>query len=127
MFKRSHVTIPTANQMPEDNSDLAKLAVALPHLRPDAATSCPVPAATLLDYLRREIPFEDLQESDLRFERTAQVHQTSYWLWTLTESDGTPWFASVARSPKGTTLGCEWNSFGLSCEQYIVGDFHNVF
>ncbi len=127
MFKRSRVTVPTVDQMPEDNSDLAKLAVVLPRLRLDAATSCPVPTVTLLDYLRREIPFDDLQESDLHFERTAQVNQTDYWLWTLHESDGSPWFASVARSPEGTTLGCEWNSFGLSGEQYIVGDYHHAF
>jgi hypothetical protein len=116
--------------MPEDNADLGTLLVEFPRLDPDTASSCPVLLEELLDYLSDEVPGgERLRPDDLRFLRTAQVADQRYWIWSFSEPDGGDLaYATVALGPGGTqTVGYETDYYGLTPEQFMLGDYHNVF
>lgn len=79
-----------------------------------------------MDYLRLE--GEEVRAQGLEFVRTAAVEDVSYWLWRFEAGDGSECYATVSQGPdKGTTLGYEQNWYGLSPEQFILGDFHQVF
>lgn len=116
-------------EMPEDNAELAKLEIEFPRLEPDSADSCPVSLDDVVAYLRLESPDgESVQADQLRFLRTALVAQHRYWIWAFRESDGTDCFATVSESPDGTTCtGYGDNYHGLTPEQFVLGDYHNVF
>ncbi len=115
--------------MPEDNSDLAQLEVFFPNLPDDSPLSCPVPIEDLLAYLADEVPGgERLAPVDLTFLRTADVDGTQYWVWRFDEPDGEAAYATVSVDPGGTeTIGYEADHYGLTAEQFIVGDYHQVF
>jgi hypothetical protein len=114
--------------MPDDNADLANVAVSFPTL-PDAAAEPPVSTQEILDYLALEVPDGDrLRAKDLVFLRTAQVAEMQYWLWRFTEPGGGEAYATVSRSPDGTVcVGFEGNDYGLAPEQFMLSDYHNVF
>jgi hypothetical protein len=118
----------TADEMPDDNRDLASLEVVLAALPDDAAASCPVGIEDLLRYLADEVP-ADLTPSDLTFRRTAVIGDRSYWVWSFVEPDGgSPAYATVSIGPAGAaTLSYETDHYGLSPEQYVLGDHHQVF
>lgn len=118
-----------ADEMPDDNADLAGLSPDFPRLDDDSATSCPVPVAELLDYLGDEAPGgERLTGADLSFRRTALVETTRYWIWTFDEPDGgDPAFLTVSDDGTSLTVGYESDYYGLTPEQFIVGEYHNVF
>jgi hypothetical protein len=115
--------------MPEDNADLAGIDVSFARLEDDSAESCPVPIEQILDYLGDEVPNGDLLEAeDLVFIRTAQVAEIAYWIWRFEEPDGTPAYATVSRDPDGSVcIGYDSNDFGLTPEQFMLGEYHNVF
>ena len=117
------------DEMPEDNSELANLDVGFQELDVNTPASCPVSLAAVVEYLRTESPDGDaLQESDLRFLRTALVSNHHYWIWSFEESDGSSCFATVSASPNGDTCtGYEENYYNLTPEQFMLGDFHQVF
>ena len=76
----------------------------------------------------RMVPGGDaLREGDLSFVRTADVEGTKYWIWSFTEPDGESAYATVAVSSSGSTLGYDANTYDLSPEQFILGDYHQVF
>lgn len=116
-------------EMPEDNAELASIAIEFPRLQPDSAESCPVSLADVVAYLRLESPdYESVQANQLRFLRTALVADHRYWIWSFRESDGTECFVTVSESPDGTTCtGYEEDYYGLTPEQFMLGDYHNVF
>lgn len=118
-----------ASQMPEDNADLAKIVIDCDRLPDDDPSSCPVSLDELLRYLVLEVPDGDaLTQGDLAFCRTADVAGTHYWIWAFDEPDGEASYATVARSPNGNiTLGYEANYYALTPEQYLLGDYHEVF
>jgi len=115
--------------MPEDNRDLVKLEVSFPYLPNNTATSCPVPMDDILDYLAVEsADVTRPRAEDLKFVRTAQVAEEQYWVWQFTESDGAKCYVTVSVSPEGTAcIGYNADYHGLTPEQYMLGDYHNVF
>lgn len=120
----------TAEDMPDDNADLADAEAEFPRLTPDSARGCPVPLADLLRYLADEVPGGDsLTRGDLTFARTARVADAEYWVWRFREPgvQGDQAFATVSRSGSRVTLGCETNYYGLSPEQFVLGDYYGVF
>ena len=116
-------------EMPDDNAKLVDLMIDFPALQPNTAESCPVPLSDIIDYLRDESPDgETIQATQLYFLRTAQVAEKRYWIWSFQESDGSACYVTAAVSPDGSTsIGYEENYYGLSPEQFILGDYHNVF
>jgi hypothetical protein len=121
--------MPPYEEMPEDNAELAKLIVDFPRLADDTSDSCPVSMKEILDYLHLESPDgEEVEETALLFLRTAQVAEKAYWLWQFTESDGTECYVTVSMTSQGETcIGYEQNGYGLTPEQYLLGDYYNVF
>lgn len=115
--------------MPEDNAKLASIAIAFPRLEPDTASSCPIPMDDVLEYLRVESPDGDaVQVKQLRFLRTAQVAEQRYWIWAFQEADGTDCYVTVSVSPGGEScVGYDANHYGLSPDQFLLGDYHEVF
>jgi len=115
--------------MPEDNAELANVVIEFPLLQPNTAESCPIPIADVVDYLRLESPDgETVHPGQLRFLRTAQVADQRYWIWAFQESDDSACYATVSVSPDGSTCtGYDENYYGLTPEQFMLGDYHQVF
>lgn len=116
--------------MPDDNAALANVQVEFPALRDDSADSSPTSVPALLDYLADEVPDGDrLTERDLTFVRTAQVADAEYWLWRFREPgpDGEDAFVTVSRRGGQVCVGYGTDYYGLTPEQYILGDYHEVF
>ncbi|HWJ63653.1 MAG TPA: hypothetical protein VNS19_16890 [Acidimicrobiales bacterium] len=119
-----------ADEMPDDNADLVHVAIDFPRLPDDTAASCRVPLHEILDHLADEVPDGDeLTAGDLEFLRTADVEGTGYWIWRFDEpgDDGEPAYLTVADDGTTTTVGYETDYYGLSPEQFILGDHHQVF
>ncbi len=121
--------MPPYEEMPEDNAELARLVVDFSRLADDTFDSCPVSMEDILDYLHLESPDGDgIEEKDLVFLRTAQVAEKAYWIWKFTESDGVECYVTVSATSQGETcIGYEQNAYGLTTEQYMLGDYYNVF
>jgi hypothetical protein len=116
--------------MPDDNADLSTVTVTFPRLPDDSAAGCPVPVSDLLEYLAMEVPDGDsLSAEQLTFLRTADVEGTQYWIWRFREPDGDNAYATVSVAPGGsrTTIGYDADYYGLTPEQFILGDYHQVF
>lgn len=115
--------------MPEDNADLATVEVDFARLPGDSPASCPVPMNEVLEYLAMEVPDgASLQADGLEFVRTARVEDTDYWIWSFSEPDGQPAYVTVFVNADGTTtVGYEANEYELRPEQFILGDYHQVF
>lgn len=118
--------IPSEDELPRDNADLAKVAVSLRRLHPDSLEGCPVSMDELLDYLALEVPHgELLTEEDLSFIRTADIKGSKYWIWSFHEPGGSDAFATVSRDRNGTTtIGYEANYYNLSPEQFVIGSYY---
>jgi hypothetical protein len=116
-------------QMPKDNADLARVRVSFPYLEDNSARTSPASMDEILNYLASEVPDGDVVEpKDLHFIRTARVAQHDYWIWRFTESDGSEAYVTVSRRPDGQiSLGYDSNYYGLSPEQFMLGDYHQVF
>jgi hypothetical protein len=117
------------DQMPEDNDDLAKISVEFPHLDPNTPSNCPVSMDDIQRYLKLEdADGESVETRELHFIRTALVERAEYWIWDYRESDGAHCYVTVSRSPEGRAcLGMDGNWHGLTPEQFILGDYHQVF
>ncbi len=121
--------MPTYEEMPEDTAELAKLVVEFPRLGVDTPGSCSVSMTEILAYLHLESPDGDeIEEQDLVFLRTAQVAEKAYWIWKFAESDGVECYVTVLSTSQGETcIGYEENHYDLTPEQYMLGDYYNVF
>jgi hypothetical protein len=97
----------SAEQTPQDNTELAALDVDFSQFADDSPNACPVVLGDLLDHLADEVPGgEALSEMDLAFVRTAQVEDTRYWICSFIEPDGgEPAFATIALGPDGSVPG----------------------
>jgi hypothetical protein len=116
--------------MPDDNASLADVEVVFPRLAEDLPTTCPVSLDDLVRHLSDEAPGGDsLTTRELVFLRTAQVEDMQYWVRRFKEPDGGEHaYATVAVAAHGSpTIGCEADYYGLTPEQFIVGDYHQVF
>jgi hypothetical protein len=119
----------SAEEMPDDDADLAAIDVDFP-LADDTSGACPVRVAELLRYLADEAPGgERLAEADLAFLRTAQVAERRYWIWRFHEPDGGgAAYATVSVNERDqTTVGYAADYCDLTPEQFILGDYHQVF
>ena len=116
-------------EMPDDNAKLVDLIIDFPVLQSNSAEACPVSMSDIINYLHEEsLDGETIQASQLFFLRTAQVAEKRYWIWSFQESDGSACYVTATVSPDGSTsIGYEENHYGLSPEQFILGDYHNVF
>ena len=78
---------------------------------------------------KHEYPEKIWQKAaDLGFIRTAQVGERKYWIWRFRDEYGIECFATVECAPDGTAcIGYDINYLGLTPEQYMLGDYHNVF
>jgi len=123
------VRIPSFEEMPADNRDLAAVSVDFDRLEDDGPDSCPVPPAAILRYLAEEVPGGDrLGWSDLTFERTARVHDECFWIWRFCEPNGgSPAYVTVSSGPDGVVTGYDVDEYGLTAEQFILGTYHDVF
>ena len=110
------------DEMPDDNAELANIVIDFPHVD-DASTPDEI-EPDLLDYLEIEGFSPD---GDLKFLRTALVEKTVYWIWSF-ETAGKPAYATATMDEKDDScVGCGTNEYGLTPEQYILGDYHNCF
>lgn len=116
-------------QLPENNADLTVISVEFPYLNPKEAKSCPVSLAEVLEYLRLESPDGDtLNDNILKFCRTALVSGQHYWIWEFQEFDGNQCYVTVSKLPDNTTrIGYDENRYDLTPEQFMLGDYYNVF
>lgn len=116
-------------EMPEDIAGLAKIDIDFPLLQPNDAESCPLPMESIIAYLQDESPDgEEIQAGQLHFLRTALVAEKRYWIWSFQESDGSECYVTAAWSPNGDAeIGYDENDYNLSPEQYLLGDYHEVF
>jgi hypothetical protein len=117
------------DEMPEDNTELANIEIDFPLLMSNTAESCPIRMAEIVDYLRVESPdYDAIQATQLHFLRTAQVAEKGYWIWSFEESDGQICYVTVSITPnRSANISYDDNYFGLSPEQFMLGDYHNVF
>jgi hypothetical protein len=100
-----------------------------PLLQPNDAESCPLPMETILDYLNEESSDGDgIQAGQLNFLRTALVAEKRYWIWSFQDSDGSDCFVTASWSPNGNAeIGYDENDYDLTPEQFMLGDYHDVF
>lgn len=118
----------SADEMPDDNAQLAFVDIDFPRLEGDSVDGCPVPLRDLLRHLADEVPDgESLTAPDLTFLRTALVDQTQYWIWTFNEPEGDRAYVTVSAGPAGVCTGYDPDYYGLTPEQFILGDYHHVF
>lgn len=112
--------------LPDDNAELAGLSVSFPTLKDNSFTSCPVSLKEIAAYVARESG-EVVNAEQLKFVRTARVADHDYWLWTLTESDGQRAYVSVSRAGPAVQVGYSPDTYGLTAEQFMLGDYYDVF
>ncbi len=115
--------------LPDDPAELADAAVDFPRLEDDSPASCPSSIGELVEYINMEIEgLGEISTSNLVFLRTAQVGERRYWIWRFPEPDGQMGYATVSLDPDGqTTQGYDSDRYGLSAEQYLLGDYHGFF
>jgi hypothetical protein len=109
-------------ELPDDNSKLSELSITLPCV-PFRIETVQNYEDQLLRYLEAEGYVPD---NGLSFLRTARIDSTTYFIWSF-ESCGQSCYATVAEGPGGASLGCAENSWRLTPEQYVVGDFFHRF
>ncbi|NUQ62214.1 MAG: hypothetical protein HUU20_06985 [Pirellulales bacterium] len=83
--------------------------------------------AEILHYLSLESPDGDsIQAADLRFLRTAQVADAEYWIWEFHESDGAKCYVTVEQKGHDTSIGYDEDYWGLTPEQYMLAEYHQM-
>jgi len=111
--------------LPDDNADIAKIEIDFPRLIEDSETSCPCAMKDIVDYLDRE--GEAVKAGDLEFIRTARVEDHSYWVWRFRDESDEKCYVVVSYEPTGHhRIGYDSNFYGLTPEQFILGDYHRV-
>lgn len=114
----------TYEQMPEDNEELAKIEIEFEHVPLDMVYKPEEIEPHMLEYLEIE---GFVLDNKLKFLRTAKVEDCIYWIWEFT-SDSEKTYATAQRDKDGEiTIGFETDYYGLTPEQYILGDYHACF
>lgn len=119
--------------MPDDNAELAKIEIDFPYLKYNTPMSCPSLMAEILEYLSIECPnVEKIKEEDLIFLRTAKVKKTKFWIWKFFDQDRAECYVTVSSWRKflflkNVCIGYDENYYSLTPEQYILGEFYEVF
>ena len=111
----------TADQMPDDNADLAGIPITLP----EVALSGIADPNSFVDDMMEYLEIEDFEpDGDLHFLRTANVKGTLYYIWRF-QSSGDDCYATVAIVDGSSCVGCSENRWQLTPEQFIMADYHN--
>lgn len=79
----------------------------------------------MLTYLRLEASGGDrLTSADLRFERTVDLVDAEYWVWSFHHPDGgARAYVVVRRDASGTLRTYDTDYYGLSPVQFAVGAY----
>ena len=112
------------DEMPEDNAELAKIKIDFPHVSFDEVSEPKEIEPYLLDYLKVEGYPPD---EKVKFIRTAQVEDTVYWIWEFFSDEEKTYATATQDDDENTSLGCDTDYYGLTPEQYILGDYHKCF
>ena len=82
-----------------------------------------------MEYLGLQVPRGQLLgATDLTFMRTALVDRSRYWIWGFTDPDGCHCYATMSVNARGNSmLGYGEDYYGLTPEQFILGEYHQVF
>ena len=112
------------DEMPENNEDLKKINIDFPHVSLTEISKPDEIEPQLLEYLELEGYIPD---GELTFLRTAKVESTIYWVWEFI-SDGEKIYATASEDKNGNaSIGCDEDYYGLTPEQFILGDYHDCF
>jgi hypothetical protein len=123
----------TYDELPDDNTELAKIEIDFPYLKDNTPASCPSLMTEILEYLSMECSSGDnIKEKDLIFLRTAKVKKAKFWIWKFFDKDGVECYVTVSSQKrllflKSISIGYDENYYGLTPEQFILGDFYGVF
>ena len=111
--------------LPDENERLAEVQVELARLSDDTPASAPLTIGELMKYLALEVPGGDkLTTVDLEFQRTADLGDAQYWVWSLFEPDtGDRAFAIIRQDPDGSLRSYDTDYYGLSAEQFVLGHY----
>ncbi len=123
-------SVPSLDELAEDNAALTKVQVEFPALRKASADGSPTSVLALLDYLANEVPNgSQLSESNHLRRPNEGEADAEYWLWRFREPgpEGQDAFVTVSRRGGQVCVGYEADYYGLTPEQYILGDYHQVF
>ena len=112
------------DEMPDDNEELKNIDIDFPHVSLTEISKPEEIEPQLLEYLELE---EYVPDGELKFIRTAKVENTVYWIWEF-ESAGEKIYATASQDENGnTSIGCDEDYYGLTPEQFILGDYHDCF
>ena len=112
--------------MPDDNEDIAKFDIAFPLLDEIQTNRHPEFVEPLLEYLHNE--GETIGSCDLHFIKAVQVKDRKYWIWEFRDEDGDHNYALASEFSNGASwLNYDLNWDKLSPDQFILGDYHQVF
>lgn len=111
--------------LPEDNEQLSKVLVDLPTVPGESASSSPIALESLLAYLRLEAPGgEELTADSLTFERTVDLVDAQFWVWSFREPEtGDRSYATVRRDSDGALTSGYEADYGLSPAQFVVAEY----
>ncbi len=112
--------------LPEDNEQLGTVPVELPSIPGESESSCPVEIESVVAYLRMEARGGDqLTVDDLTFERTVDLGDAQFWVWSFRELEGADRaYATVRRNPDGALRsGYEADYYGLSPAQFVIAEY----
>lgn len=116
------------DDLPEDNADLRHVSVQFPFLDQNSADACSSLLGDLQEYLSMEAPeIPEKNRRSLDFMRTAKVLEKSYWVWRGYDGDGLECFVAIEKDDDGSiSMTYFANDYGLSVEQFLVGEYHGV-
>jgi hypothetical protein len=114
------------DDMPDDNEDIAKFNIAFPLLDEIQTKRYREFVEPLIDYLHDEE--ETIESDDLNFIKAVQVKDRKYWIWEFRDQDDDLCYVVASEDSYGTLRLCyDQNWYNLSPDQFIIGDYHNVF
>lgn len=112
------------DEMPDDNAALAIIEIDFPHVPLDDV----IPPKEWEPDILEHVKFEGFSlDGKIRFLRTALVEDVIYWIWEF-YSGGKKVYATASQDKYGNSIiGCDIDYYGLTPEQFILGDYNNCF
>jgi hypothetical protein len=112
--------------MPDDNEDLIKLDIAFPYLDEIQIKRNPNFIQDLLEYLHLE--GETVSSDGLNFIKAVKVKEQKYWIWEFSDKDREHCYAVVGEDTSGVlSFSYDLDWYHLTPDQFILGEYHNVF
>lgn len=118
----------SADDVPREPARLARTFVQLPRLDPDTPAGCPVTVDEVAALVVEEVPEVGARTgADLDFVRTAALDDVRCWVWRLTDvGDGFDAYAAISEDADGVRFGYAVDQWGLTPEQFVIGDHFDV-